>query len=61
MSQHHCRALHSLFISGLSILYRQIQGLTMELETMALRRAPAPIKPKVNQSFNPGPKAGVSA
>jgi hypothetical protein len=41
-------------------LYRQIQGLTAELENMALAKAPAPIKPKVNQAFNPSLKAEVS-
>ena len=42
-------------------LYRQIQGLTQELESMALSKAPAPVKPKVNRAFNQDLKAEVSA
>ena len=33
-------------------LYRQIQGLTAQLERMALAKAPAPVKPSVNRAFN---------
>jgi len=33
-------------------LYRQIQGLTTQLERMALSKAPAPVKPRVNRAFN---------
>jgi hypothetical protein len=33
-------------------LYRQIQGLTTQLERMALSKAPAPVKPQVNRAFN---------
>lgn len=41
-------------------LYRHIQELTNELERMALSKAPAPIRPKVNHAFNLGSKAEVS-
>ena len=34
-------------------LYRQIQDLTARLERMALTKAPAPVKPRVNKAFNP--------
>jgi transposase InsO family protein len=34
-------------------LYRQIHDLTQQLENLALTKAPAPIKPQVNRSFNP--------
>jgi hypothetical protein len=33
-------------------LYRQIQGLTTQLERMALAKAPAAVKPRVNRAFN---------
>lgn len=33
-------------------LFREIQNLSGELETMALIKAPAPVKPKVNRAFN---------
>jgi hypothetical protein len=33
-------------------LYRQIHDLTQQLERMALAKAPAPVKPKVNRAFN---------
>jgi hypothetical protein len=33
-------------------LYRQIHDLTRQLENLALTKAPAPIKPLVNQAFN---------
>jgi hypothetical protein len=33
-------------------LYRQIRDLTTQLERMALSKAQAPIKPKVNEAFN---------
>jgi hypothetical protein len=33
-------------------LYRQIQDLTSQLERMALSKAPAAVKPKVNRAFN---------
>jgi transposase InsO family protein len=33
-------------------LYRQIAALTQQLENLALAKAPAPVKPKVNQAFN---------
>jgi len=39
-------------------LFRQIQTLTAELEAMALRKAPAPIKPRVNVNFNRSPAGG---
>lgn len=32
--------------------YRQIRALTKQLERLALTKAPAPIKPKVNRAFN---------
>ena len=35
-------------------LYRQIQDLTTQLERMALSKAPAPVKPRVNRAFNSG-------
>jgi hypothetical protein len=35
-------------------LYRQIQDLTTQLERLALSKAPAPVKPKVNRAFNTG-------
>jgi len=41
-------------------LYRQIQTLTKEVERMALAKAPAPVKPRVNQAFNPSLKAEAS-
>ena len=33
-------------------LYLQIQDLTTQLERMALSKAPAPVKPRVNRAFN---------
>ena len=33
-------------------LYRQIRDLTSRLENLALAKAPAPVKPKVNTAFN---------
>jgi hypothetical protein len=33
-------------------LYREIAALTQQLENLALAKAPAPVKPKVNQAFN---------
>src|SRR5580704_14628513 len=33
-------------------LYRQIAALTRQLENLALSKAAAPAKPKVNQAFN---------
>jgi hypothetical protein len=33
-------------------LYRRIAALTQQLENLALTKAPAPIKPQVNRSFN---------
>jgi len=33
-------------------LYRKIQDLTTQLERMALSKAPAPVKPRVNRAFN---------
>ena len=33
-------------------LYRQINGLIKQLEHLALSKAPAPLKPPVNRSFN---------
>jgi hypothetical protein len=33
-------------------LYRQIGALTQQLENLALTKAPAPVKPQVNRSFN---------
>jgi hypothetical protein len=58
-----CRTLMDAAMAEISpgSLYRQIQGLTHELESMALAKAPAPIKPKVNRSFNQDLKAEVSA
>ena len=35
-------------------LYRQIRDLTSQLERMALSKAPAPVKPRVNTAFNTG-------
>jgi hypothetical protein len=35
-------------------LYRQIQDLTAQLERMALTKAPAAVKPRVNRAFNKG-------
>jgi hypothetical protein len=35
-------------------LYRQIRDLTTRLERMALAKAPAPVKPRVNRAFNDG-------
>ena len=35
-------------------LYRQIQGLTSQLERLALTKAPAAVKPRVNRAFNKG-------
>jgi hypothetical protein len=32
-------------------LYRRIAALTQQLERIALAKAPAPVKPKVNQAF----------
>ena len=34
------------------VLYRQTRELTTRLERMALNKAPAPVKPPVNRSFN---------
>lgn len=42
-------------------LFRQIHKLTTKLEVLALAKAPAPLKPKVNHAFNPSLKAEVSA
>ena len=36
-------------------LYRQIQDLSAQLERLALYKAPAPVKPRVNRAFNAGP------
>jgi hypothetical protein len=33
-------------------LYRQIQDLTTQLERLALSKAPAPVRPRVNRAFN---------
>ena len=33
-------------------LFRKIQGLTTQLERIALSKAPAPVKPQVNRAFN---------
>jgi hypothetical protein len=33
-------------------LFRRIQGLTTQLERLALSKAPAPVKPRVNRAFN---------
>ena len=33
-------------------LYRQVQDLTSQLERMALAKAPAPVRPRVNRAFN---------
>ena len=35
-------------------LYHHIQALTTQLERMALSKAPAPVKPRVNRAFNDG-------
>ncbi len=40
-------------------LYRQIAGLSTQLERMALNKAPAPVKPPVNRAFNPSLKPEV--
>jgi hypothetical protein len=34
-------------------LCRQIHDLTQQLENLALTKAPAPVKPQLNRSFNP--------
>lgn len=34
-------------------LFRQIHDLTTQLERMALAKATAPVKPRVNRAFNP--------
>jgi hypothetical protein len=41
-------------------LYRQIRDLTSRLENMALSKAPAASKPRVNTAFNPSLHAKVS-
>jgi len=33
-------------------LYRRIRALTGRLELLALSKAPAPVKPRVNRAFN---------
>jgi hypothetical protein len=33
-------------------LFSEIQGLTTQLERLALSKAPAPVKPRVNTAFN---------
>jgi len=40
-------------------LYRQIQALTTQLERIALSKAPAPVKPRVNRAFNQQPQAEI--
>jgi len=40
-------------------LYREIRRLTTQLEHLALRKAPAPVKPPVNRAFNQRPQAEV--
>jgi len=40
-------------------LFRQIQTLAKDLESMALIKAPARVKPHVNHAFNPYPQAEV--
>jgi hypothetical protein len=35
-------------------LYREIQDLTSQLERLALSKAPAAVKPRVNRAFNTG-------
>jgi hypothetical protein len=44
------RASHATIRPG--ALYREIRALTLQLERLALSKAPAPIKPPVNRSFN---------
>lgn len=39
-------------------LFREIQRLCAELEEMALLKAPAPVKPKINADFNPSLREG---
>lgn len=57
-----CRSLMDSTMAGIrpGDLYRRIQGLTAELERMALGKTPASVKPKVNRSFNSSLKAEVS-
>jgi hypothetical protein len=44
------RAKHAKIHPG--ALYREIRALTTQLERLALSKAPAPVKPPVNRSFN---------
>ena len=41
-------------------LYRQIQTLTKQLERMALAKAPAPVKPRVQEGFQRAAVGGGS-
>jgi len=49
-----CRTAMNTTMAGVrpGELYRQIQDLTAQLERMALSKAPAAVKPKVNRAFN---------
>jgi len=51
-----CRQIMDETMAGVrpGELYRQIQDLTTQLERLALSKAPAPVKPKVNRAFNTG-------
>ncbi|MHB8438678.1 MAG: DDE-type integrase/transposase/recombinase [Acidimicrobiales bacterium] len=51
-----CRTIVNQTMAGVrpGDLYRQIQDLTAQLECMALAKAPAPVKPRVNRAFNTG-------
>ena len=54
-----CRSLMNAAMAEIrpGTLYRSIQGLTKELERMALGKAPAPIKPTVNPSLQSEPQS----
>jgi hypothetical protein len=47
-----CRSNMNKAMADIGELYRQIQDLTSQLERMALSKAPAPVKPRVNRAFN---------
>jgi hypothetical protein len=51
-----CRTDMAMTMEGIrpGELYRQIQDLTSQLEHMALSKAPAPVRPRVNRAFNDG-------
>jgi hypothetical protein len=51
-----CRTDMAQTMAGIRLgdLFRQIQDLTAQLERMALTKAPAAVKPRVNRAFNKG-------